>query len=210
MAGRPCAVAGAAEERQEAAADRATANGSTSRASALTTSASRPRLDDHVAGQGGADHQGTTILDGLKAAVKAGMTVTYAADGSGAAGADLAGSSSASGRMPRCSATPPISPSTRTTLPRFPQSRPPACPTSSWCFRPAGDPRRHRDRGRGDRRGLVAGHGRAGRRRHPDRRPQADRQAGVHLAEIGGAVPINKHSKNAAEALYPFGFGLSY
>jgi beta-glucosidase len=41
-------------------------------------------------GQAGPVTKGTTILDGLKAAVKSGTTVTYAADGSGAAGADLA------------------------------------------------------------------------------------------------------------------------
>ena len=41
-------------------------------------------------GQAGPVTKGTTILDGLKAAVKSGTNVTYAADGSGAAGADLA------------------------------------------------------------------------------------------------------------------------
>ncbi len=41
-------------------------------------------------GQAGPITKGTTILDGLKSAVKAGTAVTYAADGSGAAGADLA------------------------------------------------------------------------------------------------------------------------
>jgi beta-glucosidase len=41
-------------------------------------------------GKAGAITKGTTILEGLKAGVKAGTTVTYAADGSGAAGADLA------------------------------------------------------------------------------------------------------------------------
>jgi beta-glucosidase len=41
-------------------------------------------------GKAGPITKGTTILDGLKAAVKRGTTVTYAADGSGAAGADVA------------------------------------------------------------------------------------------------------------------------
>jgi beta-glucosidase len=41
-------------------------------------------------GQPGNVTKGTTILDGLKAAVKAGTEVTFAADGSGAKGADLA------------------------------------------------------------------------------------------------------------------------
>ena len=41
-------------------------------------------------GAAGPITKGTTILDGLEAAVKAGTSVTYAADGSGAAGADLA------------------------------------------------------------------------------------------------------------------------
>jgi beta-glucosidase len=41
-------------------------------------------------GQPGAVTKGTTILEGLKAAVKTGTEVTYAADGTGAKGADLA------------------------------------------------------------------------------------------------------------------------
>jgi beta-glucosidase len=41
-------------------------------------------------GKAGAITKGTTILDALKAAVKPGTQVTYAADGSGATGADLA------------------------------------------------------------------------------------------------------------------------
>ena len=41
-------------------------------------------------GKAGPVTKGTTILDGLKAAVKPGTTVSYSADGSGAAGADLA------------------------------------------------------------------------------------------------------------------------
>ena len=86
-------------------------------------------------GKAGPITKGTTILDGLKAAVKAGTTVTYAADGSGAAGADLAVVVVGERPYAEMFGDTPISPSTRTTSPRSPRSRRPACPTSSWCSR---------------------------------------------------------------------------
>ena len=162
-------------------------------------------------GKAGPITKGTTILDGLKAAVKAGTTVTYAADGSGAAGADLA--VVVVGERPYAEM---FGDTTDLAINKDDLAALAAVKTSGVPYvvvvlsgRPVilGD--------------IATEAGAIVAAWWPGTEGQgvADILTGAHkptgkLAftwpKSVAQLPINKHSKNAAEALYPFGFGLSY
>ena len=162
-------------------------------------------------GKAGPITKGTTILDGLKAAVKAGTTVTYAADGSGAAGADLA--VVVVGERPYAEM---FGDTSDLAINKDDLAALAAVKTSGVPYvvvvlsgRPVilGDIAT-------DAAAIVAAW-------WPGTEGQgvADILTGAHkptgkLAftwpKSVAQMPINKHTKNAAEALYPFGFGLSY
>ena len=143
--------------------------------------------------------------------MKAGTTVTYAADGSGAAGADLA--VVVVGERPYAE----FFGDTRRSRDR--QGRPGRARRGQdvrralrrgRAVRPAGDPRRHRDQADAIVAAWLPG---------TEGQGVADVLFGDHKPtgklsftwpKSVAQLPINKHSKNAAEALYPFGFGLSY
>ena len=162
-------------------------------------------------GKAGPITKGTTILDGLKAAVKAGTTVTYAADGSGAAGADLA--VVVVGERPYAemfgdTSDLAINKDDLAALAAVKTSGVPyvVVVLSGWPVI-LGDIAT-------DAAAIVAAW-------WPGTEGQgvADILTGAHkptgkLAftwpKSVAQMPINKHTKNAAEALYPFGFGLSY
>ena len=162
-------------------------------------------------GKAGPITKGTTILDGLKAAVKAGTTVTYAADGSGAAGADLA--VVVVGERPYAEM---FGDTTDLAINKDDLAALAAVKASGVPYvvvvlsgRPVilGD--------------IATEAGAIVAAWWPGTEGQgvADILTGAHkptgkLAftwpKSVAQLPINKHSKNAAEALYPFGFGLSY
>jgi beta-glucosidase len=162
-------------------------------------------------GQAGPITKGTTILDGLKAAVKVGTTVTYAADGSGAAGADLA--VVVVGERPYAEM---FGDTADLSINKDDLAALAAVKTSGVPYvvvvlsgRPVilGD--------------IATEAGAIVAAWWPGTEGQgvADVLTGAHkptgkLAftwpKSIAQLPINKHSKNAAEALYPFGFGLSY
>ena len=162
-------------------------------------------------GKAGPITKGTTILDGLKAAVKAGTTVTYAADGSGAAGADLA--VVVVGERPYAEM---FGDTADLAINKDDLAALSAVKTSGVPYvvvvlsgRPVilGD--------------IATEAGAIVAAWWPGTEGQgvADILTGAHkptgkLAftwpKSVAQLPITKHSKNAAEALYPFGFGLSY
>ena len=162
-------------------------------------------------GKAGPITKGTTILDGLKAAVKAGTTVTYAADGSGAAGADLA--VVVVGERPYAEM---FGDTSDLAINKDDLAALAAVKTSGVPYvvvvlsgRPVilGD--------------IATGAGAIVAAWWPGTEGQgvADILTGANkptgkLAftwpKSVAQLPINKHTKNAAEALYPFGFGLSY
>jgi beta-glucosidase len=162
-------------------------------------------------GKAGPITKGTTILDGLKAAVKAGTTVTYAANGSGAAGADLA--VVVVGERPYAEM---FGDTADLSINKDDLAALAAVRTSGVPYvvvvlsgRPVilGD--------------IATEAGAIVAAWWPGTEGQgvADILTGAHkptgkLAftwpKSIAQLPINKHSKNAAEALYPFGFGLSY
>ena len=162
-------------------------------------------------GKAGPITKGTTILDGLKAAVKAGTTVTYAADGSGAAGADLA--VVVVGERPYAEM---FGDTADLAINKDDLAALAAVKTSGVPYvvvvlsgRPVilGD--------------IATEAGAIVAAWWPGTEGQgvADILTGAHkptgkLAftwpKSVAQLPINKHTKNAAEALYPFGFGLSY
>ena len=162
-------------------------------------------------GKAGPITKGTTILDGLKAAVKAGTTVTYAADGSGAAGADLA--VVVVGERPYAEM---FGDTSDLAINKDDLAALAAVKTSGVPYvvvvlsgRPVilGD--------------IATEAGAIVAAWWPGTEGQgvADILTGAHkptgkLAftwpKSVAQLPINKHTKNAAEALYPFGFGLSY
>ncbi len=162
-------------------------------------------------GKAGPITKGTTILDGLKAAVKAGTTVTYAADGSGAAGADLA--VVVVGERPYAEM---FGDTTDLAINKDDLAALAAVKASGVPYvvvvlsgRPVilGD--------------IATEAGAIVAAWWPGTEGQgvADILTGAHkptgkLAftwpKSVAQLPITKHSKNAAEALYPFGFGLSY
>jgi beta-glucosidase len=162
-------------------------------------------------GKAGPITKGTTILDGLKAAVKSPTTVTYAADGSGAAGADLA--VVVVGERPYAeffgdTADLAINKDDLAALAAVKTSGVPYV-VVVLSGRPVllGD--------------IATEAGAIVAAWWPGTEGQgvADILTGAHsptgkLAftwpKAIAQLPINKHTKNAAEALYPFGFGLSY
>ncbi|MFI5077529.1 MAG: glycoside hydrolase family 3 protein, partial [Vicinamibacteria bacterium] len=162
-------------------------------------------------GQAGPVTKGTTILDGLKAAVKSGTTVTYAADGSGAAGADLA--VVVVGERPYAEM---FGDTTDLAINKDDLAALAAVKTSGVPYvvvvlsgRPVilGD--------------IATSAGAIVAAWWPGTEGQgvADVLTGAYkptgkLAftwpKSVAQLPLNKQSKNAADALYPFGFGLSY
>ena len=162
-------------------------------------------------GKAGPITKGTTILDGLKAAVKAGTTVTYATDGSGAAGADLA--VVVVGERPYAEM---FGDTADLAINKDDLAALAAVKTSGVPYvvvvlsgRPVilGDIATEAD-------AIVAawwpgteGQGVADVL-FGDYKPTG--KLSFTWPKSVTQLPINKHSKNAAEALYPFGFGLSY
>ena len=162
-------------------------------------------------GQPGPATKGTTILEGLKAAVKKGTEVTYAADGSGAKGADLA--IVVVGERPYAEM---FGDSTDLAINKADLPVIEAVKASGVPFvvvvlsgRPVilGE--------------LATSAGAIVAAWWPGTEGQgvADVLTGAYKPtgklsftwpKSVDQLPLNKHSKNAADALYPFGFGLSY